>query len=122
MIVWLSYLVSGIAAVTLVWGLVAAIANRPPGNLQIYWAALTGLAALVQTIVGFVAIVSGRWPHERPTAIGYLLGIVVLIPVAIFWSLTERTRFSSLVMAIAGTAVAVMSIRLLQIWSGIGGP
>lgn len=121
MIVWLTYLVSGIAAVTAIWGIGTAIANRPPGNLQIYWAGLTELGILAQTILGFVAIAGGRWPREQPTAIGYLLGIVVIIPVAIVWSLSERTRFSSLIMTIAGAAVAVMSIRLLQIWSGVSG-
>lgn len=121
MIAWLSYLTVGVAVVTLIWGVVAAIMDRPPGNLQIYWAALTELAVLVQTIAGFVAIGGGHGPAEQATAIGYLLGIVVLMPVAIFWSLTERTRFSSLVMALAGAAAAVMSIRLLQLWGGISG-
>lgn len=121
MIDWLSYLVAAIGAVTALWGVIAAIANRPPQNLQIYWAAVTELAVLVQTVVGFIAIGNGHGPSEPSTAIGYLIGIVVLMPVAIFWSLSERTRFSSLVMAIAGVAVAVMSIRLLQIWSIAGG-
>jgi heme A synthase len=121
MIAGLSYLVAAIAGVTVLWGIVMAIADRPPGNWQIYWAALTELAVLVQTIVGFVAIVSGHGPDEQPTAIGYLLGIVVLMPVAILWSLSERTRYSSVVMALTGAAAAVMSFRLLELWGKFGG-
>jgi hypothetical protein len=47
--------------------------------------------------------------------------MVLLLPAAIWWALTDRSRFSGLVMAIAGFAVAAMSLRLLQIWGVIGG-
>lgn len=120
MIGWLSYLVIGIAIIAAIWGVVAAITRKPPGNLQFYWSFLTELAVIAQSVVGIVAIIGGRGPAETATAIGYLIGIVVLMPVGIWWAVVDRSRYSGLVMTIAGVAIAVMSLRLLQLWSAAG--
>lgn len=116
MVGWLSYLVIGIATIAAVWGVIAAVRRRPPGNLQFYWSFLTELAVIAQSVVGFVAIGRGAGPAETATGIGYLIGIVVLMPVAIWWAVVDRSRYSGLVMTVAGVAIAVMSLRLLQIW------
>lgn len=121
MIGWLSYVVIGIAVVAAVWGAVTAITRKPPGNLLFYWSFLTELAVVVQSVVGFVAIAGGNGPDETATAIGYLIGILVLMPVGIWWAVVDRSRYSGLVMTIAGAAIAVMSLRLLEMWGAFGG-
>jgi hypothetical protein len=121
MITWLTIVVIAITVLGALGGVVSAIANRPPGNLQFWWSFLAELAVLVQTVVGLVAIIGGRGPHETATAIAYLLAMVLFLPAAIWWALTDRTRFSGLVMTVAGLAVAGMSLRLLQIWGVLGG-
>jgi hypothetical protein len=78
------------------------------------------VVTVVQTIVAFVVLANGFRPAELATTIGYLIGIVVLIPVAWFWANVERTRFSGVVLAVAGLAVAVMTLRLLQLWIPAG--
>jgi hypothetical protein len=118
MIAWLSYPVIGIAVVAAIWGVVSAVRGRPPGNAQFYWSFLTELAVIVQSVVGFVSIGRGHGPAETATSIGYLAGIVVLMPAAIWWGISDRSRYSGLVMTIAGVAVAVMSLRLLELWNG----
>ena len=50
------------------------------------------------------------------TTVGYLIGIVVLIPIAWFWANVERTRFSGVVLAVAAFAVLAMTLRLLTLW------
>jgi hypothetical protein len=50
------------------------------------------------------------------TTIGYLIGIVIIIPVAWFWANVERTRFSGIVLAVAGLATLAMTLRLLSLW------
>ncbi|MBO0810958.1 MAG: hypothetical protein J2P23_02810 [Microlunatus sp.] len=117
MIAWLSYVVVGIAVVAAIWGVLSAIRNRPPGNAQFYWSFLTELAVIAQSVVGFVAIGRGHGPVETATSIGYLAGILVLMPAAIWWGISDRSRYSGLVMTIAGVAVAVMTLRLLELWS-----
>lgn len=121
MIAVLSYVVIGIAVVTAVWGVVSAIIGRPPGNALFYCSFLAEIGVLVQTVGGFISIARGHGPEELATSIAYLIAIVLLMPVAIWWAVTDRTRYASVVMTIAGLAIAVMSLRLLQLWGVLGG-
>lgn len=116
MISVLAFLVMALSGAMVVWGLVTAALDRPPGKAQLLYAAAVEAATVVQTIIAFVALGQGFRPAELATTIGYLIGIVVLIPVAWFWANVERTRFSGIVLAIAGLAVLVMTVRLLQLW------
>jgi hypothetical protein len=120
MIGWLTMVVIAIAVVTAIWGAVSAIIGRPAGNLLFYCSFLATLAVLVQSVVGFVAIADGHGPDELATGIAYLIGILLLMPAAIWWALSDRSRFSGLVMSVAGIGIAVMSLRLLELWGGLG--
>ena len=109
-----------LSGVMVVWGLVTAAVDKPPGRAQLLYAAGVEVVTVVQTVVGFVGLAQGFRPVELATTIGYLIGVVVLIPVAWFWANVERTRFSGVVLAVAGLAVAVMTLRLLQLWVPAG--
>jgi hypothetical protein len=112
----LAYVVMALSAVMVVWGLISAALDRPPGKPQLLYAAGVEVVVVIQTIIAFVGLAQGFRPVELATTIGYLIGVVVLIPVAWFWANVERTRFSGVVLAVAGLAVAVMTLRLLQLW------
>ena len=112
----LAYAVMTLSAVMVVWGVITAVADKPPGKAQLLYAAGVEVVTLIQSVVAFVVLAQGFRPAELATTIGYLIGIVVLIPVAWFWANVERTRFSGVVLAVAGLAVAVMTLRLLQLW------
>ena len=116
----LAYVVMALAGAMVIWGLVTAAVDKPPGRAQLLFAAGVEVVTIVQTIVAFVVLAQGFRPVELATTIGYLIGIVVLIPVAWFWANVERTRFSGVVLAVAGLAVAVMTLRLLQLWVPAG--
>ena len=117
MISVLAYVVIGLALVSLVWGIVTAIADKPPGKAQLIYAAGVEAAVLVQSVIAAIRIIGGFRPAELATTIGYLIGIVVLIPLAWFWANVERTRFSGVVLAVAAAAVAAMTLRLLVLWT-----
>lgn len=116
MIGGLAYAVMALSGAMVVWGLITAVANKPPGKSQLLYAAGVEVVTVVQTAIGFVGLAQGFRPVELATTVGYLIGIVVLIPVAWFWANVERTRFSGVVLAVAGLSVAVMTLRLLQLW------
>jgi hypothetical protein len=116
----LAYVVMALSGAMVVWGLVTAVADKPPGKAQLLFAAAVEVVTIVQTVIGFEVLAQGFRPVELATTIGYLIGIVVLIPVAWFWANVERTRFSGVVLAVAGLAVAVMTLRLLQLWVPAG--
>jgi hypothetical protein len=112
----LAYVVLALAGVSVLWGLLTTIANRPPGKAQLLFAALVELATVVQSLIAGARLVGGFRPVELATTIGYLIGIVLLVPIAWFWANTERTRFSGLVLAVAAMGVLGMTLRLLVLW------
>lgn len=117
MIVVLAYVVIGLALLSVIWGIVTAVANKPPGKAQLLYAAAVETVVLVQSVIAMARIIAGFRPAEFATTIGYLIGVVVLIPLAWFWANVERTRFSGVVLAVAAAAVAAMTLRLLVLWT-----
>jgi len=116
MIDGLAYAVVALAVIAAGWGLLTAAVNKPPGKAQLLFAAGVELVTLVQTVIAAVQLAGGFRPVEMATTIGYLIGIVVLIPIAWFWANVERTRFSGVVLALAALSVAAMTVRLLVLW------
>lgn len=116
MIFGLAVVVMLLAGVAMCWGLLTAVINKPPGRAQLIFAAVVELAAVVQTVIALVILVLGFRPAEFGTTLGYLIVLVVLIPVAWFWANNERTRYSGLVLAVAAASVLAMTLRLLSLW------
>ena len=117
MIPALGYLVIALAAAAGIWGVLTAVLDRPPGKAQLLFAAFVWLVTAVQSVIGLVRIAAGYRPVETATTIGYLLGVLVLIPLAWFWANTERTRWSGVVLAVAALSVLAMTLRLLGLWT-----
>jgi len=116
MIAPLAYGVMVLAGVAVLWGIATAAVDRPPGKAQLLFAAALELAVVVQSVIGLVRVAAGFRPAAPVTTVGYLIAIVLLVPVAWFWANVERTRFSGLVLAIAAGSVLAMTLRLLQLW------
>jgi hypothetical protein len=101
-------------------GAAVAVRGRPPGRVTLSLAALGALLTVGQSVAAAVGLVQGRRPPETATFVGYLVGIVVVLPLAVVWALAERTRWSGLVVAVGGFTVAVMTARMVMLWRGAG--
>jgi hypothetical protein len=101
-------------------GVVDAVRDRAPGRITLAVAALGAVVTLVQSLVAGVDLVRGGEPPETATYIGYLVGIVVVLPLAVAWSVAERTRWSGVVVAVGGFTVAIMTARLVMLARGTG--
>ena len=109
-----------LALLALVCGVVVAVRGRPPGRVTLAMVGLAALATLAQSVVAGYDLVQGRRPPELATYVGYLVGIVVVLPLAGAWALAERTRWSGVVVAVGGFTVAVMTARLVLLARGTG--
>ncbi len=116
MINGLAYAVLAITGAGLVWGIVTTARNVPVGWFQLGWTALAELITLVQSVIAAVFLVGGYTPQEYATTIGYLIGIVVLLPLGTLWAISDRTRYSGAVLAVAEAGVLAMTLRLLVLW------
>ena len=94
--------------------------NRRAGTTLLVLAALTELAVLAQLVVGVTQLASGHHDVSAALFVAYLVGLVVVVPLAVFWAIGEPTRWGPGVLTIAGLVVLVLVARLHQLWAGAG--
>ncbi|MFC4243066.1 hypothetical protein ACFOYW_06750 [Gryllotalpicola reticulitermitis] len=118
MIEWLTFTQVAIALAAGVLCLVLGLARRTPGDLTMGATALVALLLIAQLVVSAVAPSAGN--HPRGSLLEYWMYqiAIVLVPlIAMAWALIDRTRWSVVVLGVAGLAVSVMLVRMWTIWT-----
>ncbi|MDI3407148.1 hypothetical protein [Streptomyces cavernicola] len=101
------------------WCGFAAFRDQPTKDWHFIGMAVVTLLAVVQLVVGVVQLARGEEPEQGTVIfVAYLLGSAACIPAAGFLSLAERTRWGSITVAAAGVVLAVLQVRLYDIWGG----
>jgi hypothetical protein len=111
--------VSAAALLLAAWCGFAALRDQPTKDWHFIGMAVVSVLALVQLVVAVVKLASGAEP-ARGTVIfvAYLIGAACAIPAAGLMSLTERSRWGSAIVAAGGVILAVLEVRLFDIWGG----
>ena len=82
--------------------------------------AVLELALLVQLVAGIVLLAGdGSADGGAVTFVGYLIGILLVLPAGLAWALGEPSRAGTAVLLLALGVVAFLELRLDQIWSGV---
>jgi drug/metabolite transporter (DMT)-like permease len=112
--------VTSVAALLLAaWCGWSAYRDRPTKDPHFVGMAVVTVLALAQLVVGIVQLARGEKPEQGTTIfVAYLLGALACVPVAGFMSLAERTRWGSVTVAAGGVVLAVLEVRLYDIWGG----
>ncbi|MFJ8821986.1 hypothetical protein ACIREE_09410 [Streptomyces sp. NPDC102467] len=113
-------LVTGLAALALAaWCGFAAYRDQPTKDWHFIGMAVVSVLALAQLVIGIVQLARGEKPEQGTTIfVAYLIGAFACVPAAGFMSLTERTRWGSVTVAAGGVVLAVLEVRLYDIWGG----
>ncbi|MFF9522417.1 hypothetical protein ACF1DV_10645 [Streptomyces achromogenes] len=113
-------LVTGVAALLLAaWCGWAVYRDQPTKDWHFIGMAVVSVLALVQLVAGIVQLARGEKPEQGTTIfVAYLLGSFACVPAAGLMSLAERTRWGSVTVAAAGVVLAVLEVRLYDIWGG----
>ena len=98
------------------WCLVSAARERWLGAGQVVALAALELVLLAQAVAATVRMVGGERPDQFATFIGYLVTSVAVLPLATLLSFMERTRWGSVIAGVAAIVVAVLTLRLRQVW------
>lgn len=99
--------------------LVLGLAKRKPSALSIGALAVVQIGLAVQLISSIVLVSLGQRAQVDTVEFFAYLIVALMIPVAaVFWSLIERTRWSTVVLGTGALTVAVMLVRMNQIWTG----
>jgi hypothetical protein len=110
--------VGALCAVTFVVVVVQLARNRPASNLVDGLFAAIEVGLLVQLVVGIVKVTDAPDDVSVVTYVGYLVGALLVPPVAWVWSQAERSRGGLGVLLVALLVVPFLFLRLHQVWSG----
>ena len=99
-----------------------AVLDRRAGRAVLGVLAAVELLVLAQTVVAVVLLLSGDRPASSVVEfLGYHLATVLVLPAGVAWSLADRSRWGAGVLTVACLSVAVMTVRMNQLWAGPGG-
>ena len=96
--------------------------DREPDWTLLGVAGVAELGTLVVTVVACVQLARGDHDLSGPdavTVVGYLLTGLLLLPIGFAWSLAERSRGATAVLAVAAFTAAFMVIRAEQVWGAL---
>jgi hypothetical protein len=107
-----------VAALAGVVAVALGLAGRRPSDASLAGPALIELLLVAQLVVALLAPAAGNRPTGNLAEFyAYLISALIIPPAAIFWGLTERTRWATIVVGVACLAVAVMLVRMEIIWT-----
>lgn len=91
--------------------------RRKPVNAGQIIAALTLEAALlVQSVVAVLRLAGDATVAEPVTFVAYAIGVLAPLALGVYLARIERTRWGSISLCFTAVVVAVMGLRLLQLW------
>ncbi|MEW2220213.1 hypothetical protein AB0939_13065 [Streptomyces sp. NPDC006990] len=107
------------ALVLAAWCGWAAYRDQPTKDWHFLGMAVVTLLALAQLVVGIVQAARGHTAADGSVIFfSYLVGVVACVPVVGLLSLTERTKWGSLTVVAGAVVLAVLQVRLYDIWGG----
>lgn len=94
------------------------------GRDPLWWhlgvAAALELLLLVQAVVSVVLLLEGgQIVGSTGVFVAYLIGTLLVLPVTLLWGLGDPSRWTLVALAVACLVVAVLVLRLDQIWAGV---
>jgi hypothetical protein len=111
-----------IALAAAVWAAVLVVVGKPVElrewhGLWLYGVVLLLEAGLlVQLVAGIVRLASADRQVDKLAYLGYLITPLLVLPLAAFWALAERSRWGPAVMVVGCLTVPVLILRLGQVW------
>lgn len=117
MIEWFTWLQAAVAAVAGFVCVLSGFARRLPNDLTLGSAALVEVLLIAQLVVAIVSPAFGNTASGSvPEFYIYLVSALLMPPLAGFWALVQRDRWSTVILGVVCLAVAVMVYRMNVIW------
>jgi hypothetical protein len=99
------------------WCFVAAARDAFLDRPHLIGLAVVAGLVLVQTVVAVVRLAGGEKPEEFVTFLGYLATAVLTVPAGVSVAFMEKTRYGSIIAGASAVIVAVLALRLWQLWT-----
>lgn len=93
--------------------------GRVPSGLSVGLVVAVEALLIVQLAVSLGMVIAGsRAQVDTWEYFGYLLVALLIPAIGVGWSLVEKTKWSTVVLGAVCLTIAVMLVRMWQIWSG----
>lgn len=102
------------------WLVVLLIRDRTPDRRFLNLMLGVEVLLLVHLVVGIVEVADAPSGVSVWEYVGYLIGVILVIPAGVIWSSGEKTRGGTAVLLVALLVVPFMFIRLADIWAAGG--
>lgn len=108
----------GVSTLAGVVAVVLGLIGRKPSDVTIISLVIVELLLIAQVVIAIVAPLTGNPPTGNLGEFWvYLATACLMPPAAIAWALTDRSRWSTVVLGVGALAIAVMAYRMNQIWN-----
>jgi len=100
--------------------LVLGLAKFKPHNWMAASQGVTELLLLVQLVTTIVLVSQGqKAATDTVEFFIYVITALLIPPAAVFWAVLDRnSRWSTVVLAVSALSIAVMLVRMHQLWTG----
>jgi len=117
MIEWFTVVQACLAVAVGLLAVVLGLAGKKPADLTMGATAVVGVLLVVQLVIAILSPLFGNTPTGNVLEFyTYLVTAILIPPLAIIYGLVDRSRWSTVVLGVACFAVAVMVVRMNQIW------
>ena len=117
---WLAGAVIALGSAASVVLIVLLVRDKPAQDRTFVSLGCIELVLLAQLVVGSIALAHTERDVSAVLFVSYLVGVVLALPIGIFWSLAERNRAGTGVLVVSVLTVIALQLRLETIWGGAG--
>ena len=118
MSVVVAWVLTAMSLVVMAWAGWLSVRNRPVNDALFYAAAALEVVVVAVVVGGFIALGATDRSVDGITFVGYLITIVLVMPIGVAWGASDKSRWGTGVVVIAAFLVIVLAWRLVQIWQG----
>jgi hypothetical protein len=112
-----AWLLVGLSLALAAWAAVYIALERPLDNPLFYGLATLEVAALMQLVGGSVALATTDRRVESVTFLGYLVTMLLILPLAVVWAISEKSRWGMTVVVVGCLTVGALALRAYQVWT-----
>lgn len=112
--------ITGLCLLSALWLVLLLVRDRTPDRRFLNVMLGVEVMLLVHLVVGVVKVADAPGGVSVWEYVGYLVGVLLIIPAGVVWSSGEKSRGGTAVLLVALLVVPFMFVRLADIWAAGG--
>ncbi len=120
MVEWFTWIQFAVALIAGLACIGAGLIGQEPNDWHVAALAIAWVPLVIDAVMAIVGPAMGNAIQGDGLEFWmYVIVAIIIPPAAVFWALIERTKWSTVIIGGAALTIAVMMVRMQQIWSGV---